>query len=410
MKLKRILPLLMAILTFTFTACSNDDDSKNESKNYIQLKVDGASSLTEDSKDPIKVNVSIANTLSQDATISFALENNDGDVLRLENSSVTIKAGEKTATLNVYSNNKSSLSTQKVVTVKVSNASDANMEPFGDPCTITVKPDTNIPELTEAQLKLIEGYKTNLGIDLTRMLGKISCKVEITYNDADKALWNSDQQTRTIEGTSIITLSEKATADTPVLKMVDNPMGLNDFLYETLLKETVEDVNESWYSQPYPQAVIKGIDFNKTNETFSTTLDSLVLNIADKTIAFTADRTSDYFGERTVVPFSYEFSAWNRLKQLADEGKKLEVDDGDKKTEYTVQELIEQGGSLQPEDYLFYSTIAEDGWENEPTDWVAPKSTFDFQNGTFSFIFPFDHTTSGGYTQIRVTYTMHAAQ
>lgn len=410
MKLKNILPFLMAIVTLAFTACSSDDNGKNENKNYIQLKVDGASSLTEDSKEPIKVNVTIANSIQQDATISFALEGNDGDILRLENTSVTIKAGEKSATLNVYSNNKSALLEQKVVIVKVVGYSDTNMEPFGDPCTITVRPDSRIPELTEAQKALIEGYKTTYGIDLTRMLGRVQCKVEITYNDADKDLWNGGQQTRTIEGSSIITLSENATADKPVLKMVDNPMGLNDYLYETLLKETVEDVNESWYQQPFPEAVLKGINFDKNTEVFATTLDNLVLNTADHQIAFTGKHTNAYDEEIVVVPFSYEFSAWTRLKKLAEEGKKLEVNDGDKIVEYSVQDLIDGGGSLNPESYLFYSTIAEDSWENEPSDWIAPVSNYDFTKGTFSFAFPFDHATSEGYTRIRVTYTMNAAQ
>ena len=42
----------------------------------------------------------------------------------------------------------------------------------------------------------------------------------------------------------MITLSENATADRPILKMIDNPMGITSFLWEIYRKETVE--NEFW--------------------------------------------------------------------------------------------------------------------------------------------------------------------
>ena len=54
---------------------------------------------------------------------------------------------------------------------------------------------------------------------------------------------------------------------------------------------------------------------------------------------------------------------------------------------------------------LVYSSIDEDNWENEPSDWIEPKGMFNEK--TFSFQFPWDHVNSLGYTQIRVTYTLN---
>ena len=52
-----------------------------------------------------------------------------------------------------------------------------------------------------------------------------------------------------------------------------------------------------------------------------------------------------------------------------------------------------------------YSSIDEEIWENEPSDWIEPKGMFNEK--TFRFQFPWDHVNSLGYTQIRVTYTLN---
>ena len=57
-----------------------------------------------------------------------------------------------------------------------------------------------------------------------------------------------DEETRSFEGKSVITLSDNATAERPILKMIDNPLGLTSFLWEILKKETIED-DEVWIKE-----------------------------------------------------------------------------------------------------------------------------------------------------------------
>jgi hypothetical protein len=396
--------MVATILAALLFSCNKENTPK--SKNYINLSVIGNNTITEDSKDPINVNILLARAVDNDVNIFFELEGNTNDILRIENSPVTIKKGEKEGNFKVFSNKKGILSVAKNVIVKVKSFSDDSLEPFGESPIIVIKPNSNIPELTQNQISLIKGYKDNLNIDLYRIIGELNYSVKITFPSDDKDLFNNGNDTRNIEGKTIITLSEKATADKPIIKMIDNPMGLNDFLYEMLRKETTEDVNESWYLQPYPIAAMKAINFDKQKETFSSTLDNIVLSAGE--FNFIGEKTGYSSGNTVnVVPFDFKYSAWDRLLQKAEAGETAIVDDGESQTEYSLSDLITQGASLDPYDYLFTSDISSDNWENEPSDWVAPNGVYNFNNGTFTFTFAFDHVMSYGYCKIEVKYTMH---
>ena len=97
-------------------------------------------------------------------------------------------------------------------------------------------------------------------------------------------------------------------------------------------------------------------------------------------------------------------AACSAQKPMADEGGTILVQEGDNMVEASVSDLIEEGITLNPV-CLVYSSIDEDNWENEPSDWIEPKGMFNEK--TFSFQFPWDHVNSLGYTQIRVTYTLN---
>ena len=104
------------------------------------------------------------------------------------------------------------------------------MDQFGDNILITVNPDADIPVLNEAQNELLKGYREQLGLDVERMMGKLSCTVKVIFPKAEvgeegETIFSKDE---IVEYTteSILTLSEKATAKQPVLKIVGNAMGL----------------------------------------------------------------------------------------------------------------------------------------------------------------------------------------
>ena len=44
--------------------------------------------------------------------------------------------------------------------------------------------------------------------------------------------------------------------------------------------------------------------------------------------------------------------------------------------------------------------------EGMPNLYVEPKGTVDFEAGTMTFEFPFDHADQNGYSRVKVVYTI----
>lgn len=404
--MKKITFMLMCMLAMLtgFSACSSDNnDGDKPMTNYVSISAEGNNIINEDDDEEVKFNILIGNTLTADATINLSLEGNDDNVATISPSTIALKAGAKTASFTVKSNKKSLLKSDRVLTVKAT-FSDANMKTDGKAVTLTIKPDSDIPVLTAEQQKLIEGYKQNFNIDLTKILGKVKVDTKVTFNDDDKIDINNNNDTRSFSGVTIITLSEKATADKPVLKMVSNAMGMAAFNYEMLRKKTVEDTE--YYTQtPYGQAVMENIKYDFNKETFTMTLDGIEVN-ADMTLSFTGKKTTIYEEEITTVPFDYTFSAWTRLKEMADAGKNFIVDDGDSKTETPVQDIIDGGGTLNP--YAFFDNIdvVADAEKTEYKNiFVVPTGKIDFANGKMTFAFPWYLENAYGCQKVEATYT-----
>ncbi|MST76489.1 DUF4929 domain-containing protein [Prevotella copri] len=404
-KFKFMLMCMLAMLT-GFSACSSSDnnDGDKQMTNYVSISAAGNNIINEDDDEEVKFNILIGNTLTADATINLSLEGNDDNVATLTPSTIALKAGTKTASFTVKSNKKSLLKSDRVLTVKAT-FSDANMKTDGKAVTLTIKPDSDIPVLTAEQQKLIEGYKQNLNIDLTKILGKVKVDTKVTFNDDDKIDINDNKDTRSFSGVTIITLSEKATADKPVLKMVSNAMGMAAFNYEMLRKKTVEDT-ENWTQMPYGKAVMENINYDYNKETFTMTLDGIEVNPADMTLKFTGSKVNVYEEEITTIPFDYTFSAWDRLKAMADANKSFVVDEGDTKTEVSVQDIIDGGGSLNP--YIFFDNtdFIADGEETEYKNiYVVPTGKIDFTSGKMTFAFPWYLENTYGCQRVEATYT-----
>ena len=404
--MKKITFMLMCMLAMLtgFSACSSDNnDGDKPMTNYVSISAEGNNIINEDDDEEVKFNILIGNTLTADATINLSLEGNDDNVATISPSTIALKAGAKTASFTVKSNKKSLLKSDRVLTVKAT-FSDANMKTDGKAVTLTIKPDSDIPVLTAEQQKLIEGYKQNLNIDLTKILGKVKVETLVTFNDDDKIDINDNKETRSFSGVTIITLSEKATADKPVLKMVSNAMGMAAFNYEMLRKKTVEDTE--YYTQtPYGQAVMENIKYDFNKETFTMTLDGIEVN-ADMTLSFTGKKTTIYEEEITTVPFDYTFSAWTRLKEMADAGKNFIVDDGDSKTETPVQDIIAGGGTLNPYAFFDNTDVVADAEKTEYKNiFVVPTGKIDFANGKMTFAFPWYLENAYGCQKVEATYT-----
>lgn len=404
--MKKITFMLMCILAMLtgFSACSSsDNDGDKPMTNYVSISAEGNNIINEDDDDEVKFNILIGNTLTADATINLSLEGNDDNVATLSPSTISLKAGAKTASFTVKSNKKNLLKSDRVLTVKAT-FSDVNMKTDGKAVTLTIKPDSDIPVLTAEQQKLIEGYKQNLNIDLTKILGKVKVDTKVTFNDDDKIDINDNKDTRSFSGVTIITLSEKATADKPVLKMVSNAMGMAALNYEMLRKKTVEDT-EYWTQMPYGKAVMENINYDYNKETFTMTLDGIEVN-TDMSLKFTGSKVNVYDEEITTVPFDYTFSAWNRLKAMADANKSFVVDDGDTRTEVPVQDIIDGGGSLNPYSFFDNTDVVADGEDTDYTTiYVAPTGKIDFTTGKMTFAFPWYLENTNGCQRVEATYT-----
>lgn len=404
--MKKITFMLMCILAMLtgFSACSSsDNDGDKPMTNYVSISAEGNNIINEDDDDEVKFNILIGNTLTADATINLSLEGNDDNVATLSSSTISLKAGAKTASFTVKSNKKSLLKSDRVLTVKAT-FSDANMKTDGKAVTLTIKPDSDIPVLTAEQQKLIEGYKQNLNIDLTKILGKVKVDTKVTFNDDDKIDINDNKDTRSFSGVTIITLSEKATADKPVLKMVSNAMGMAAFNYEMLRKRTVEDT-EYWTQMPYGKAVMENINYDYNKETFTMTLDGIEVS-PNMSLKFTGSKVNVYDKEITTVPFDYTFSAWNRLKAMADANESFVVDDGDTRTKVPVQDIIDGGGSLNPYSFFDNTDVIADGEETEYKNvYVAPTGKIDFTTGKMTFAFPWYLENTNGCQRVEATYT-----
>lgn len=412
-KRKLITQLLAGLCCLAvISSCSEEKDYHSRSHNYIQLSVKGNPSLNEDEERPIMVTLLLSNTLDKDAVIKLELVNNKEEVLRLSQSEIALKAGEKTAEIAVYSNGKGVLQQQHTVTLRVQSYTDTRMQPWNE-LSIIVKPGKDIPKLSEAQLALIAGYKEKWGLDLFRFMGRLSCRTTVTFNSDDLGVLYDNEDIRTYEGTSIITLSEHATADRPMLKIVSNPLGMTDFLWEMMQRCTVD--NDTWKDEensPEPGAILKAVGYEKEKETFEVELDEILLHPQEQKVTFlkpvmTSPGNEEYNIEptwTTVVPFQYHFSAWERFLQKSEKQITYTFREGEVMVEKPLKNAPEVY-QLNPVFHLTYSNLDSDGWEEG--NFVAPNASYNLEKGSLSFTFPWDcQISSGGYTQVRVVYTL----
>lgn len=406
MKVIKTSVLLLLIVCLT-AACSTENKADEEMTNNVALSVVGNAFMNEDDTEGITLHLLIAFAPTKDETINLDIKGNEDEIVHLEQSTIQLKAGQKEATVKVISNTKHLLSVPKTLSISVGNTSNPRIKAADAGVKITVNPDSDVPQLSAHQLQLIEGYKQKYGFDLTNLMGKVPVEATVLFNTEDKESYFKGETQHTTKGYSIITLSEKATEETPVLKIIDNPMGLTSFFYDVLKHKTVED-QEFFLQQPYGNAIVQAIGYDATKEQFSMTLDDIKLVPSSGKIDFLVQRPNAYDELISALPFVYHFSAWERVKKLRDEGALVYVKENGKMVGYQVtDEFLLAGGSIDPQRWLAVSDVSHDTFGNSPSDWIEPSGQFDFTKGTMTFVFPWDFEAANGYEQVRVTYTMH---
>ena len=382
------------------TACNEEKATGYSGTNKIYLTAENNNAvIVESDNTPLKVEVTLTSTVETATTLTFRLEDDTQELLSLEGNPVTIAAGEKSASFQVVSNVKNLLTESTYITVGIDAAQlPAGME-LAEALRIRVNPNPAVPELTEEQKALLAGYKEKYGVDLTAFLGVMKCQTTLNIPGNGTTNEFSTPKTEEIPGQTVITLSEESTADTPVLKMTDNPMGLTDYLYWVLRQNTVDD-DEIWTQQGEDspnQRLMDCINWtDESNETFNARLDGIKCqNITD------SGADLDILGEvenslgdpMIAVPFEFSFSAWNRQKE------RLEKGDAD------MQEIYDMGGYANPTFYLIaYGCSQADAEDCGFSEWHESKGHIDFEKGEMTFEFISAHAYSGDYTIVNVTY------
>lgn len=230
------------------TSCNEKKETGYSGTNKIYLTAENNNAvIVESDATPLEVEVMLTSTVETATTLTFCLEDDTQELLSLEGNPVTIAAGEKSATFQVVSNVKNLLTESTYITVGIDAAQlPAGME-LAEALRIRVNPNPAVPELTEEQKALLAGYKEKYGVDLTAFLGVMKCQTTLNIPGNGTTNEFSTPKTEEIPGQTVITLSEESTAEQPVLKMVDNPMGLTEHLYWVFRQNTIDD-DEYWNS------------------------------------------------------------------------------------------------------------------------------------------------------------------
>lgn len=389
--MKRILTMGAAALIIAAgtTSCEDPVNNGYEGTNYIYLSSDNTSMYGVPGES-ITVNVMLTTALENDAEITFAVENGDG-IVELSGNPVTIPAGSTTASFEIACVDDIVLE-QNVTCNVVLDESAANPEGINvrDTFSFTVMvADSGM--LTDEQQAIIDGFRESTGIDLSKYIGLID--VSMVYTGTDPS---SDEplDPETIKGQTLITLSEASQTGKPVLKMLSNPMGIQDKMYEALRTVTVDNT-EYWYAEyalPCYNILMTAINWTSTSdEVFTMSLDNIAVN-EDGTVDFLGEGMNQYEEPITIVPFEYSFTAYDR--ELA------AIQDGSLDPENTPDWAGDC--TANPAYHLNCDDISEDYYEMG--NWAQASASVSNESMTFSFCV-YRCNFDSDYTRVTATYT-----
>ena len=372
--------MIAALLSF---ASCEEAGTDFEGTNYIYLSSkDGKTSMFEIDEEPLTVEVMLTKALKEDLVVTFDLKGKTG-VVELQGNPVTIPAGEKTATFAVATLGVYTLEAAENYTISVASILPEGVE-LKEQLQFVVNP-VERTDLTAEQKAILNAYKMATGIDLYKFIGVVNVSAVITGTDPETY---EPLDPQTVTGSTIITLSESATAETPVLKMTANPMGIQDYMYNILRSVTV-DADDYWYGEYALECyatLMNTLNWSKTSEeVFSMSLDGITFN-ADQTIEFLGDGLNQYEEEIIVVPFDYSFSAYER--ELA--------------ANIVKDEDWAYDATANPYYHLNCDDITEDLYEGG--NWVEASAEIVDGNLVFTFC-TYACYLDGDYTRVVATYT-----
>lgn len=387
---------ILLLTTLSLSSCSKDDGVTKEylGENKVHLSTQNTV-LKNNGEDEISIEILLVKKTHQTITLTFGLEDNQEqgkDILELKNQTITFAPGEKKAVITLKSKTARTITEAK--RIKLNLVENNTTIPLEKPLVFTVLPLSVIDELTKEQIALLDGYKEK-GLDLYPLLGEINVTTEVKYPGGGVQEVFNLPYTTILTGKTIITLSELATTDKPVLKMTSNAMGLEAYFYKMFRDLTIDDL-EFW-NNPGPDAppqnkeVMKSVGLTRTStESFEVTLNHIAIDINTKEVSFISTLKNLYNDEYLAVPFEFKYSAWDRFKKLLDAGDLM------------ATENYEMGGSINPAHHINVDQIIEDDYDNYT--WKESKAKLTDSKFTFEFIFI--HNNADGYIQVKTEYKL----
>lgn len=399
--------MLLVLLILGSISCKPEiQDLSYAGKDIVYLSTLEEPTLDYSSDKTIPIQVQTTYRVSQDTPLEISLEGLNGADLawiKVTEPSIVIPKGERSTVFHIGVNNQGTPPTQEdsEYNVTIKNL-DARHQSIDKDLRIRLQYTQTI-SLTEDQKELLKKYK-EMGLDLSPFIGKVKVKTHVQVPadgliEGFKYPWEKDY-----EGYTILTLSPDATETKPILYMDRNPMGLDEFLYYGLRKNTIENY-EFWYAEgagPRFKQIMEAIQWNdKSVETFSAYLDGLKIKTKpDKDGNFVFDNytttVETQLDEFKAVPFRYRYSAWDRQKQWMDSGDE------------EAMNCYLEGGTAEPQTYLNVADVRHSVTVDPRTDKYKklPKCTgkIDVKQNKMTFFFWIYIENSGDHTAVTVEY------
>lgn len=379
------------------SSCSKSDvNNSYEGSNQIYLSILGDNTtLVEGSDTELAIEVTLTKAVAEATTLKFALMNDEQGVVRLIENPVTIEAGKNKGQFKVRSNGKNVLTSDtnfRIGMTEVPKGMKLSQE-----LLLRVKPNPAVVALTDKQKALIAHYKTKYQIDLMPWIGVVACHTKVMSPADGSTTPFAKAFTKEYNGQTVITLSDKATEDLPILKMTENPLGLTSYMEWVLQQETVFN-DEYWHNPdagPNYKIIMELLGWNKENPgVFTMMLDDIVLKDISKDAANLECKGTKITGggdETATIPFIYNFSPWEKQKKLIAEGNEQ------------AKDLEEADGTANPDHYLMVWSV-ETNEVGDEAYFIPAGGKIDFKDGKMTFQFSFSHSLASGYTRVYATF------
>ncbi|MCH5227322.1 MAG: DUF4929 family protein [Muribaculaceae bacterium] len=422
--LQTLAAMAAVICGFVLVSCSEDKDPDTTVINHIYLQVpDGNATIVAGTDATIEVQVRLSQTVAENTSFTFAVDGDEDGVFVITNNPVVIKAGEAEGFFTVAPAAGAVVPEDVTAKFTITNLDPSKFD-IAQNLTIKMLAAQSSGDLDPEIAALVEAWKTSYGVDLAPWIGNVKLEGEIEFPGDGFLDPFVSPTTYTLSGYTKFAISQESTEEMPVLDMIENPMGMTDYLYTTLRQLTVEDYEyfaneDEEYSIGGP--IMKLIGWNAdSQESFTVTLPGIkITDIANgkATLEFVeegenyilnskgepiySELLEDYLLHNYAtswIPFQYDFTAWNRQLGLVEDGN---------------EEAIELTGTLSTADPQFYlgtEDVLEDYYEGEDdilNYYVYPSGVIDFNAGTITFEFPFCHYDQYGYSRVKVTYTLN---